>query len=161
LRLRAARRRPPPLRSRAVRAGYARPAKRARAWRPRLLRQAEPRGHLARRRRLRQRPAHRNVRADRQPFGSLVRAPLRRRAPSLTGARGARGPLRGPRHGTPMTGRTLLATALLAVAISSPAVGATASRHAAVRVTFVGDSVAASIEYVPQAQAQLGHGLSV
>jgi hypothetical protein len=54
-----------------------------------------------------------------------------------------------------------LATAALALVGAMPATAGSAGKKAPLKVTFVGDSVAASISYTTTAQAQLKRGLSV
>jgi hypothetical protein len=54
-----------------------------------------------------------------------------------------------------------LATVFVLAAVASLAGSATAARARLVRVTFIGDSVPASIAYVPTARARLRHGMSV
>lgn len=55
----------------------------------------------------------------------------------------------------------ILALAALALAGAVPATAGSAGKKAPLKVTFVGDSVAASISYTAAAQAQLKRGLSV
>ena len=61
---------------------------------------------------------------------------------------------------------TVVRAALVAVALASllgtsQAAGASSGNKAPISATFVGDSVSASIGYVPAARAQFRHGLSV
>ncbi len=56
---------------------------------------------------------------------------------------------------------TALAVACLAVAVAGAATAATSRQDAPIPATFVGDSISASITYVPAARKRLGRGLAV
>jgi hypothetical protein len=62
------------------------------------------------------------------------------------------------RHSSHLRG---LALVVVVTAVAALAAATTASARGALRATFVGDSVAASISYVPQARAELERGLDV
>lgn len=59
------------------------------------------------------------------------------------------------------TGVLVLIVAACCAVGTTSAPAATSARRAPLRVTFVGDSVSASISYSSAARAQLGHGLSI